>query len=68
MNQGADVVLVRELERCIRLVRPRYCQLQRPPRVETRRSRVGNHQRLCLRSCLEHIGPFSLQECEASHS
>jgi hypothetical protein len=67
VDQRRQVVLVRQLQRRIVLVRPAHRQFQRAPRVEARRAWIGVHGRLGPRSGLEHGRPLTLQEGELAH-
>ena len=68
VNQRREVVLVRELQRSIVLVRPRYRQLECAARMEARRAWVGVHRVLRASGSLEDGRPFALEESELAHT
>ena len=67
VDERAQVVLIRQLERRIVLVESTHHQLKRTPRLETRRSRIGIRKRLRLARGVMQVGPFGSKEGEVAH-
>ena len=67
VDQRREVVLVRQLERGVVLVRPRHRQLQRAASVEAGGARVRVHSDFRLRRGVEHRRPLALKEGELAH-
>ncbi|EKD97991.1 MAG: hypothetical protein ACD_23C00639G0002, partial [uncultured bacterium] len=67
VNQGAQVVLVRQAQRLVMLVEPVHSQLQRAPGVETGGSCIGVRHPFSLAGRAIEGGPFRLEECEVAH-
>ena len=67
MQQGAEMVLVGELEGRVAAVEPVHRQFQSPSRVETGGPRVAVGRSLRLGRRFVQSGPFSSEEGEVSH-
>ncbi len=67
VDQRREVVLVREFEPGVVLVRPRHRQLECAARVEARRARIRVHCRLGAAGGVEYRRPFALEEGELGH-
>ena len=68
VDERAQVVLIRELERRIVLVEPMHHHFQPAPRVEARRPRIGIGQRLRLARRVVQVRPFGFEEGEVAHA
>jgi len=66
VDQRAQVVLIRQTQRSVGLVRPRHRQLERPPGVEARRAWVRVYGSRGFAGRLVHGGPFCLQKGEVA--
>src|SRR5262249_39798962 len=67
VDQGTEVVLVREAQRRVVLVDPVDEQLQRPPGVEARSAGVGVRCGFGPRRRVVNVGPFGSEEGEVAH-
>jgi len=67
VDEGAQVVLIGELERTVIVVEPRYGKFQPPPRIEAGGPCVGLSRPLGSGRGGLHLGPFSFEEGEAAH-
>ena len=63
----AQVVLIRQAQLGVVLVKPVNQHLQTAPCVEAGRPRIGMRQCLCLARRLMQAGPFGLKEGEVAH-
>jgi hypothetical protein len=67
VDQRREIVLIRQLERRVVLVRPGDRQFQRPACVEAGAARVGVRRRLGSACRFQHGGPLTFQERELAH-
>jgi len=68
VDQCGKIVLIRQPQRWVVLVRPVHRQFQRTARVETRRAWIGAHHTFHLRRGTEDSRPFTLEESELGHA
>ena len=64
VNLRGEIILVRQAERFVMLVQPRYRKLQRAPGVKARGTRVSIRHALCFVGRLKEERPFRVQESE----
>jgi hypothetical protein len=67
VDQRREIVLIRQPECGVVLVRPGDRQFQRPARVEAGAARVGVRRRLGPACRFQHGGPLTFQERELAH-
>ena len=68
MNERAEIILIRELERRVVLVEPAHSKFQRAPGVETGRPRIARRISLRLDGRRMEGGPLGLEEGEVAHA
>ncbi len=68
VDERAQVVLIRQLERRIVLVEPMHHHFQPAPRVEARRPSIGIRQRLPLARRVVQVRPFGVEKVEVAHA
>ena len=67
VHEGAEVVLIRELQPAIRPVQPGHGEFEGAARVEGGGARIGEHQAFRTRRRLVDVWPFGFEEAELGH-